>query len=180
MLLIKLMTKLVEIGLKVIAKFNHRLYMKLYIPFLRYLGVEFNGSPIYIGSSTMFDGTDYSLFHIGNNVVISSECRFLTHDYSISRAVLTCGYSYAQEFQIIRSIFIGDNSFIGARTILMPGTVIGKNVIIGAGSVVRGNIPDNSIAIGNPAKVIGNVEDWFYKTMERNPEYKAFVLNYDR
>jgi acetyltransferase-like isoleucine patch superfamily enzyme len=162
--------------IKLVARFNHKLYMKLYILYLKSRGMRIQGKPIYIGHSTHFDGTDYSLFHIGNNVVISSDCRFLTHDFSISRAVVASGYTYSQEFPIIRPIFIGDNSFIGARSILLPGTKIGKNVIVGAGSVVRGNIPDNSIVIGNPAKVVGNVQDWFDKTMKKHPEYKKYLI----
>ena len=52
-------------------------------------------------------------------------------------------------------VIIGDDVMINARTIIMPGTKIGKGVVIAAGSVVRGKIPDYSIIMGNPAKVIG-------------------------
>ena len=55
-----------------------------------------------------------------------------------------------------RSVCIGQNSFIGAGAILLPGTIIGKSCIIGAGSVVKGNVPDYAIVVGNPAKVIGD------------------------
>ena len=49
----------------------------------------------------------------------------------------------------IKPIIVGKNSFIGARVTLLPGTEIGENCIIGAGSVVKGKIPNNSIVIGN-------------------------------
>jgi acetyltransferase-like isoleucine patch superfamily enzyme len=49
---------------------------------------------------------------------------------------------------------IGNNCFIGINSIIMPGVTIGNEVIIGAGSVVTKNIPDNCIAAGNPAKII--------------------------
>ncbi|MHB1152800.1 MAG: acyltransferase [Eubacteriales bacterium] len=55
---------------------------------------------------------------------------------------------------------MGKNTFIGARVTLLQGTKIGNNCLIGAGSVVKGNIPNNSIVIGNPAKVIKNTKDW--------------------
>lgn len=49
---------------------------------------------------------------------------------------------------------MGDNVWIGAAVQVMPGVTIGNNVVIGAGSVVVKDIPDNSIAVGNPCKVI--------------------------
>lgn len=49
---------------------------------------------------------------------------------------------------------IGSYCFIGARSIIMPGVKIGDQVIIGSGSVVTKDIPSNSIAVGNPARVI--------------------------
>ena len=49
---------------------------------------------------------------------------------------------------------IGDGSWLGHGTVVLPGTTIGRHVVIGANSVVRGDIPDFTIAAGNPAKVI--------------------------
>jgi maltose O-acetyltransferase len=51
-------------------------------------------------------------------------------------------------------ITIGDDCWIGGNTIILPGITIGNSCVIGAGSVVTKNIPDNSLAVGNPAKVI--------------------------
>jgi lipopolysaccharide O-acetyltransferase len=51
-------------------------------------------------------------------------------------------------------IIIGDNSWICEGVMIMPGTTIGRGCIIGAHSIVRGSIPDYSIAVGNPAKVV--------------------------
>jgi acetyltransferase-like isoleucine patch superfamily enzyme len=51
-------------------------------------------------------------------------------------------------------IVVGDNVWIGAGAILLPGVTIGVNSIVGAGSVVTQDIPDNKIAVGNPARVI--------------------------
>lgn len=52
-------------------------------------------------------------------------------------------------------VIIKESSFIGAGAIVLPGSIIGKNCIIGAGAVVKGNIEDYSIIVGNPAKKIG-------------------------
>ena len=54
-------------------------------------------------------------------------------------------------------ISIGDNVFLGTGAIVLKGAVIGDNAVIGAGSIVTRNIPANSVAAGNPARVIGSI-----------------------
>ena len=63
------------------------------------------------------------------------------------------------DFGIFKSVYIDDWSFIGAGAIILPGTKIGKYWIIGAGAVVKGDIPDYSVAIGNPARIIKRTND---------------------
>jgi len=60
-------------------------------------------------------------------------------------------------------VTIGDNCFIGERTIILKGVHVGDNCIIGAGSVVTKDIPDNCVAAGVLARVISTVEDWYIK-----------------
>ncbi len=60
----------------------------------------------------------------------------------------------SQQSQPERAVVIGDNSWIGHGAVILPGAVIGKHVVIGANSVVTGNIPDYSVAVGSPARVI--------------------------
>jgi len=57
-------------------------------------------------------------------------------------------------------IIIGNNVWIGANSVVLPEVTIGNNVVIGAGSIVTKNIPDNSIAFGNPCKVIRQKENY--------------------
>ena len=57
------------------------------------------------------------------------------------------------------AVIIGDNVWIGGNAVINPGVTIGNNCVIGAGSVVTKNIPDNSIAVGNPARVIREITD---------------------
>ena len=142
---------------------DHRWYMKLYLMFLRQLGYNLTGTPRYISGKTRIDGTDPSLITIGDDVVISSDVRILTHDFSVARIDRALAVRRREvikpdeERSKVASVFIGDNSFIGAFCMLMPGTVIGRDCVIGAGSVVRGKIPDGSIVIGNPGRVIKNI-----------------------
>jgi hypothetical protein len=49
---------------------------------------------------------------------------------------------------------IGDNCFIGARAIIMPGVTVGNEVVVGAGAVVTKDVPNNCIVVGNPARII--------------------------
>ena len=58
-----------------------------------------------------------------------------------------------------KTVNIGDNCWIGGGTIILPGVNIGNNCVIGAGAVVTKSIPENSMAVGNPAKVIKNLND---------------------
>jgi acetyltransferase-like isoleucine patch superfamily enzyme len=142
---------------------DHRWYMRLYIPFLKRLGYNLTGTPRYISNRTRIDGTDPSLITIGDDVVISSNVRVLTHDFSVTLVDKARGITQQDssgkriDRKKVAGVSIGDNSFVGAFAILMPGSTIGKDCIIGAGSVIRGNIPDGSIVIGNPGQVIRSV-----------------------
>lgn len=62
-------------------------------------------------------------------------------------------------------ITIAENVFIGLRVTILPNTVIGRNCIIGAGAVVKGTIPEGSVVVGNPAKIICSIEDYKKKCM---------------
>lgn len=63
-----------------------------------------------------------------------------------------------RQFGTHHPVSIGAGSWIGHGAMIMPGTRIGRNVVIGAGSVVRGTIPDHSVAVGSPATVVRHLE----------------------
>ena len=74
----------------------------------------------------------------------------------------------------IGNVIIGDNVFIGAETVVLPGVTIGDNCIIGANSTVSRNIPAGSVAVGSPARVVCSVSDYVgrnKKLMETRPVY---------
>lgn len=143
--------------LRPIELIRPRIYMKMYIKLLRVSGINFKGSPRYISSSVYFD--DFGLITIGDRVVISADVVMLTHDYSVTTALIANGYAPATDIGLKKSIEIGNNVFVGLGTILLPGVRIHDNVIIGAGSVVRGEILGDSLVIGNPASRIGALTD---------------------
>lgn len=96
------------------------------------------------------------LVKLHNNVVIASEVLFITHDtiYKILKNINPNG-NYCLN---LGAIEIGDNVYIGSRSIILPNVKIGSNVIVGAGSVVTSDIPSGKIYAGAPAREIGNFE----------------------
>ena len=92
---------------------------------------------------------------IGKDVVISTNVVVLSHDWSFlkrEKRKHNMGLAFSP-------VYIGENTFIGAGVVVLPGTHIGKSTIIGAGAVVKGNIPDYAIVVGNPAKIIGDTRE---------------------
>ena len=91
---------------------------------------------------------------IGDNVVLSPRVHILAHDASTG---IFIGKTRAA------NVVIGNEVFVGAGSIILPGVHIGSRVIIGAGSIVTKDIPDNSVAVGNPARVICSLDAYLEK-----------------
>lgn len=87
----------------------------------------------------------------GDNVFIAPNCGFYTAGHPLDVGQRTSGLEYA------RPITIGNNVWIGAQVSVLPGVTIGDNSVIGAGSVVTKDIPANSLAVGNPCRVIREI-----------------------
>ena len=67
------------------------------------------------------------------------------------------------DLEITKPIVLGNDVYIGNNVILMPGVKVGSNVVIGAGAVVTRDIPDNSVAVGVPARVIKTADEYLEK-----------------
>lgn len=104
---------------------------------------------------------------IGENCRITEGVRILAHDYSY--AVLR--NTHHAMLRKTGKTIIGNNCFLGINSIILMNTTIGDNVIVGAGSVVAGKIPSNSIVAGNPAKVISSLDNYYEKLNENFLEY---------
>jgi maltose O-acetyltransferase len=106
---------------------------------------------------------------IGDNVTIAPHACIFAHDASTK---MHLGYTR------IGKVEIGDRVFIGAAAIILPGVKIGNDVVIGAGSVVSGDIPDNVVAYGNPAKVIGATDEWIERKRNEMTSVPCFGEEY--
>lgn len=88
----------------------------------------------------------------GDNVFIGPNCSFYTAGHPLDATQRNEGLEYA------RPITIGNNVWFGGNVVVLPGVSIGNNSVIGAGSVVTKDIPDNVVAVGNPCKVVKNID----------------------
>ena len=116
------------------------------IDYLRKLGVKI-GERCRI--RTMSFSTEPYLIEIGNHTAVAAGTQFITHDGAT--------WVFEDDVEgggIFGKIVIGNNVFIGINCILLSNTTIGDNCIVGAGSVVRGYFPENSVIAGNPAQIV--------------------------
>ena len=113
-------------------------------------------------------GSEPYLIALGNHVRVNSGVQFVTHDGSVwvLRGLAGKNEKYPEELKksdIFGSITVGNNVQINTNVMILPGVTIGDNVIIGAGAIVTRDIPDNSVAVGIPARVIETIDEYLAK-----------------
>lgn len=121
----------------------------------------------------LFEPWFANLIEIGNGVVIAAGVRFVSHDSSYANVFGDMPVKFGR-------ISIGNDSYIGVNSIILPGVSIGESCLIGAGSIVNRDIPSYSIAVGNPAHVIGDSRDGlkrFESRVNENLDDKVFYLD---
>lgn len=108
------------------------------------------GSHIYVNFNlTCVDDTH---IYVGDDTMIGPNVTIASAGHPIHPGLRSRGYQYNMPVRI------GRNCWIGAGVVIIPGITIGDNVVIGAGSVVTKDLPDNVVAVGNPCKVLRNVD----------------------
>lgn len=139
-----------------------RLYLKYFgngVDFARYVGVKV-GNKCTI--NTRYFGSEPYLIEIGNHVGIANDVKFYTH---------TASFVFRQtipNFDAFGKIKICNNVYIGSGAYILPGVTLNDNVIVGAGSVVTKSVPEGMVVAGNPARIVGSIEDLKQKLLPYN------------
>lgn len=131
--------------------------------YARSIGVRIGNNVHFYGMPPGMFGSEPWLITIGDNVYITSGCLFITHDGGtlILRKEIP-------DLELTAPITIGNDVYIGVRTVILPGVSKGNRCIIGAGSVVARSIPDNSVAAGVPARVIKSTDEYLKSAQARS------------
>ncbi|NIZ19175.1 sugar O-acetyltransferase [Entomospira culicis] len=109
------------------------------------------GSNFFANSGcVMLDGAPIT---IGDNVMIAPNVGLHTATHPLDAKTRMSGLEYAFP------ITIEDNVWIGAGSVILPGVTLGKNCVVGAGSVVTKSVPANMLVVGNPARVVREIDN---------------------
>lgn len=155
--------------LKIVRKqyYNSETYVK----YLKSRGLKLGDNVVfYDPSKKPIDEQRIPFIKIGNSCRITEGVKILGHDYSYA----TLRPIYHEMLLKTDEVIIGNNVFIGINSIILMGTKIGDNSIIGAGSVVSGKFPSNVVIAGNPAKVICSIDE-YYNKLKKNFERNAIL-----
>lgn len=101
-------------------------------------------------------GSEPFLVSIGDHV-LATRTRFVTHD----GGVWVLNKIKGSHIDMVGPIKVGNNVFLGAESVILPGVSIGDNVIVGAGAIVTKNVPSNCVAAGVPAKQIRTLDEYW-------------------
>ena len=115
------------------------------------------GRNVYIGDRVIFDDGFLSLISVDDDSVICAGTRLLAHDASTRHRL---GYT------VIKPVSIGKRVYVGADSLILPGVGVGDDAIVGAGSVVTGDVEAGVIVAGNPAREVGTTELLVARRME--------------
>lgn len=147
------------------------------------------GKHIFLGEKTVINMNctlmDENYIRIGNRVLVAPNVQLYTAIHPVDaceRFVSNWKESSGELFFRTRSlpITIGNDVWIGGGTIILPGVTIGNNCVIGAGSLVNKSIPANSVAVGNPCRIIRRLElavTFRSATVSDIPEMKALFCD---
>lgn len=120
-------------------------------------------------NGVILDPSHCWLITIGDNVTMAPRVHILCHDASTKQFL---------NYTKIGRVTIGNNVFIGAESVVLPGVTIGDNVIIGANSTVTHDIPDGMVAAGSPARVMCTLEEYLSKERTRMTQAPCYGEEY--
>lgn len=133
------------------------------IEFARSLGVKVGNNVRFYGVNRSMFGSEPWLISIGDNCYITAGVQFINHDGGtliLRKEIPTLEWTAPIE--------IGNDVYIGVRCIILPNVKIGNRCIIGAGSIVSKDIPDNSVYAGVPARFICTTDEYLEKMEKKS------------
>lgn len=131
-----------------------------FVNHLRSIGMVIGeNTVIYSPNYCVIDQTRPWMIEIGDNVSITTGVTILTHgyDWSVFKGM------YGDVLGSAGRVKIGDNVFIGMNATILKGVTIGNNVVIGANSLINKDVPDNSVIVGNPQRVVCDIDSYLEK-----------------
>jgi acetyltransferase-like isoleucine patch superfamily enzyme len=161
--------KILSVISNIIRQIKHTYELRRYTPYT--IAEYFRKQGAQIGTDCMIVptrlGTEPYLIKIGNRVGIAEGVKFMTHDGGpwIFRNEIT-------DIQVFGPIIIEDNCIVGQNAVIFPNVRIGKNSIVGAGSVVISDVPPDTIVMGVPARPFGSVLKYKEKCFEKWKQQK--------
>lgn len=144
-----------------IRKLYRIIYRKVWeklnpVKYAKKIGVNIKGNVNIYGKVDW--STEPWIITLGSNVHITNGVKFITHDGGT-----LLFRKYVSDLEITKPISVGNDVYMGNNVIILPGVTIGNKVVIGAGTIVTKDIPDNSVAVGVPARVIKTADEYFAK-----------------
>ena len=156
---------LYRIILKVHSFYKH-IYNIAYLEICKSKGMKVGQNVVFIEAPDF--GSECFLIEIGDRTKITAGCRFINHDGAMYTIRNMEKYQDARNFGRIK---LGNNCFVGNNCTFLPGSQMGDNCILGAGSVLNSSMPDNSVYAGVPAKFICSIEEYGDKALANNIMY---------
>ena len=131
------------------------------------------GDHVYVGPFNLLDASGG--LALGEGCQVTTHCALLTHSSHQSLRLAGRGYWGAQDPAgfVRRATSVGAYTFIGPHSVVMPGSRIGRGVLVRAYSYVDGEVPDFAIVAGQPAVVVGDTREGDLAWLEQHPAQRA-------
>lgn len=150
---------------------NIRISSSTFLDYKEHLKID---KEVFIGHYNFLEASNG--IEISEGVQITNYCSITSHSSHNSIRLYGARYKdFDDKIAYIKgSVFIGEYTFIGPHSVIMPKTKIGKGSLVSAYSYVQGDFPDYSIISGNPAKVIGSTKQMDKRVLDQHPELIPF------
>lgn len=107
------------------------------------------GNNVCVGNGTILYASKDGGIIIGDNTIIAAQCYIIDMDHGFNM-----GQLISKQMNSVEKVIIGDDVWLAANVTVLKGSNIGNGAVIGAKSLVKGDIPENAVAVGIPAKVL--------------------------